>query len=77
MALLGIDPGVFDWIVEAERTMGATGRDLLAHWHRHWGATADEITTTLPGDVLLPRAQFRSTRAITIDPPSDGSRAGT
>jgi hypothetical protein len=44
---------------------------LYRRWHRHWGATADEITTTLPGDALLPRPQFRSTRAITIDAPPD------
>ncbi|MEY2431404.1 MAG: hypothetical protein QOC92_1129 [Acidimicrobiaceae bacterium] len=44
---------------------------LFRRWHRHWGATRDEITATLPGDALLPHAQFRSTRAITIDAPPD------
>jgi hypothetical protein len=44
---------------------------LYRRWHRHWGATRDEITASLPGDVLLPHAQFRSTRAITIDAPPD------
>jgi hypothetical protein len=34
--------------------------------HRTWGATPAEITATMPGDDLLPRAQYRSTRAITI-----------
>jgi hypothetical protein len=44
---------------------------LYRRWHRHWGATRDEITASLPGDALLPRAQFRSTRAITIDAPPE------
>jgi hypothetical protein len=35
--------------------------------HLHWGATPAEIAAPLPGDDLLPHAQFRSTRAITID----------
>ena len=39
---------------------------LLRHWHRTWGATADEVAATMPGDDLLPRAQYRCTRAITI-----------
>jgi hypothetical protein len=37
--------------------------------HRTWGATADEVAAAMPGDGLLPRAQYRSTRAITIDAP--------
>jgi len=40
---------------------------LYRRWHRHWGADPAEITRSLPGDALLPHAQFRSTRAITID----------
>jgi hypothetical protein len=44
---------------------------LYRRWHRHWGATRDEITATLPGDALLSHPQFRSTRAITIDAPPD------
>lgn len=42
---------------------------LFRHWHRRWGATPSEIAAALPGDELLPRAQFRCTRAITIDAP--------
>src|SRR4051812_44783260 len=34
--------------------------------HRTWGATPEEIAATMPGDELFPRAQYRSTRAITI-----------
>ena len=39
---------------------------LLRHWHRTWGATEEEVAETMPGDGLLPRAQYRCTRAITI-----------
>jgi hypothetical protein len=39
---------------------------LLRRRHRTWSATPAEITATMPGDDLLPRAQYRSTRAITI-----------
>lgn len=42
---------------------------LYRRWHRHWGATTAEVTAPLPGDALLPQAQFRSTRAITIHAP--------
>ncbi len=44
---------------------------LYRRWHRHWGATPSEISASVPGDELLPHAQFRSTRAITIDAPPD------
>ncbi|MDQ1439752.1 MAG: hypothetical protein QOK43_3381 [Acidimicrobiaceae bacterium] len=40
-------------------------------WHRHWGATSAEVAAPLPGDGRLPHAQFRSTRAITIDAPPE------
>ena len=42
---------------------------LYRRWHRHWGATAAERTGSMPGDELLPHAQFRATRAITIAAP--------
>ena len=35
--------------------------------HRTWGATPDEVAAPMPGDELRPRAQYRSTRAITIE----------
>jgi hypothetical protein len=38
-------------------------------WHRRWGATAAELAGSMPGDELLPHAQFRATRAIMIDAP--------
>jgi hypothetical protein len=35
-------------------------------WHRTWGATQEEVAAAMPGDDLLPWAQYRATRAITI-----------
>lgn len=40
---------------------------FLRHWHRTWGATSAEAAAEMPGDDLLPRAQYRCTRAINID----------
>jgi hypothetical protein len=40
---------------------------LLRRWHLTWGATPDEVAAPMPGDDLLPWAQYRTTRAITID----------
>jgi hypothetical protein len=39
---------------------------LLRRWHRTWGATPEEVAAAMPGDGLLPRAQYRATRAITV-----------
>jgi hypothetical protein len=44
---------------------------LYRPWHLRWGATAEEVTSSLPGDELLPDAQYRTTRAITIDAPPE------
>jgi uncharacterized protein YndB with AHSA1/START domain len=44
---------------------------LLRRWHLRWGATPAEVGASLPGDALLRHAQFRSTRAITIDAPPE------
>jgi hypothetical protein len=40
---------------------------LYRPWHLRWGATPDEVAADLPGDDLFPQAQFRPTRAITVD----------
>ena len=37
--------------------------------HLRWGATPAEVAEALPGDGLVPHAQYRSTRAITIGAP--------
>jgi hypothetical protein len=42
---------------------------LFRPWHLRWGATPTEVASALPGDDLLPHAQFRCTRAVTIDVP--------
>jgi hypothetical protein len=44
---------------------------LLRPWHRRWGASRSEVVATMPGDDLLPRAQYRCTRAITIAAPPE------
>jgi hypothetical protein len=43
---------------------------LYRQWHLRWGTTVAEATAELPGDTLVPAAQYRSTRAITIDAPA-------
>jgi hypothetical protein len=44
---------------------------LLRGWHLTWGATPAEVADPMPGDDLFPRAQYRSTRAITIAAPPE------
>jgi len=39
--------------------------------HLRWGATPEEVAAWLPGDEVLPNAQFVATRAITVDAPPD------
>lgn len=42
---------------------------LFRPWHLRWGATDAEVASPMPGDELLPDAQYRTTRAITINAP--------
>jgi hypothetical protein len=44
---------------------------FLRRRHLTWGATPAEVAAPMPGDGLLPRAQYRCTRAITIDVPPE------
>ena len=44
---------------------------LLRGWHLTWGATPIEVEAAMVGDDLLPRARYRSTRAIDIDAPPE------
>ncbi len=41
-----------------------------ARWIRpyqmHWGATADEVTASLPGDEIFPNPTWNATRAVTV-----------
>ncbi len=36
-------------------------------WHRRWGAVDEEVAAGMPGDGLVPDANFDTTRAIDID----------
>ena len=68
-------PARYEWL----RPVGALAFDiplfltapLYRRWHLRWGATPDEVAQMLPGDHLLPHAQFQPTRAITIDAPPE------
>ena len=44
---------------------------LYRHWHTRWGATDAEVAAEMPGDERFPDAQFRCTRAISIDAPPE------
>lgn len=44
---------------------------LYRRWHINWGATRAETEATLPGDDLLRRARYRSTRAVGIQVPPE------
>jgi hypothetical protein len=44
---------------------------LVRPWHLRWGATADEVHGAMPGDDVVPMAQFTATRAITVDAPPE------
>ncbi len=44
---------------------------LVRPWHIRWGATETEVASPMPGDDVVPRAQFNATRAITIAAPPE------
>jgi hypothetical protein len=44
---------------------------FVRRWHLTWGATPAEVAAAMPGDGLLPRAQYRCTRAVTIAVPPE------
>ncbi|MEO8750097.1 MAG: SRPBCC family protein [Allobranchiibius sp.] len=51
----------------ATTTAVAAGTGLaVRRWYLRWGATDDEVHTTLPGDQLMSDADLTATRAITI-----------
>jgi len=39
---------------------------VVRPWLRRWGATDEEIARPMPGDELIPKPRYRTTRAITI-----------
>jgi hypothetical protein len=45
---------------------------LVRPWTKRWGATDDEVSRSWPGDVVVAKADYVATRAISIDaPPRD------
>ena len=40
---------------------------LIRPWHMRWGATDSEVSSSMPGDQVVRRAQFNATRAISIE----------
>jgi hypothetical protein len=61
-----------------EETLGALAiagcailSPFLRPWYRKWGATASELSATLPGDDMVPRPNLECTRALTIHAPSE------
>lgn len=40
-------------------------------WQLRWGATPDEVAEELPGDELIPHAQWEATRAVGIEAPPE------
>lgn len=40
-------------------------------WQLNWGATADEVARSMPGDELVESPTFVATRAVTVQAPAD------
>ncbi|MCZ2812090.1 hypothetical protein O2W15_11655 [Modestobacter sp. VKM Ac-2979] len=64
-----ITPVLRGAIVAAVGT-GILGARLL-HARRNWGATADEVRSTLPGDDFVPEPAEQTTLAVSIDAPAE------
>ncbi len=45
-------------------------RFVIRPWHLRWGATAEEVRRSMPGDDLVPNPDIAFTRAITINTPA-------
>ena len=52
--------------------VGAAGAGVLLarRWQLRWGATAEEVSGSLPGDELIGKPDLRGTRAITVRAPA-------
>jgi len=48
---------------------------LYRRWHLHWGATPAEIAEVLPGDALVPDAQFKASQGDIDRCPTRGGLA--
>jgi hypothetical protein len=44
---------------------------IVRPWHLSWGATDEDVRKSLPGDELVPHPTLESTRALTINAPTD------
>ncbi|WP_435345788.1 hypothetical protein [Haloarchaeobius sp. HRN-SO-5] len=44
---------------------------LIRPWHRTWGASEDEVSRQLPGDEMVPEPGDETTRAVTVEAPSE------
>ena len=55
----------------ATAAVAAAYRFGLQPWHRTWGATDAEAAMSLPGDGLVPKPAYQTTRAVTIDTPPE------
>jgi hypothetical protein len=60
---------VFAYMVAAWAAVTAVYLLLLWPWMQTWGATMAETRATLPGDDIVPDANLRSTKGITIQAP--------
>lgn len=60
------------WLRRVGKLAVAAARGVIAYrilirpWHLRWGATAEEVARSMPGDEVLPEPRVSSTRAITI-----------
>ena len=54
------------WCLAALTLLAAAWGLLVRPWHRHWGATAEEVARPMPGDQIVPDPPHASTRAVTI-----------
>lgn len=46
-------------------------RPLTRPWYTRWGATAAEVSRSLPGDEIVPNPRTGATRAVTIQAPAE------
>src|ERR1035437_1370405 len=51
---------------------GAVAAAVFRARYLRWGASDEEVEMTLPGDLIVPRAELTATRAITIHTPPAG-----
>ncbi|HPH96283.1 MAG TPA: hypothetical protein PKW33_06305 [Anaerolineaceae bacterium] len=50
--------------------LGAVYLLWLRPWQLHWGATAEELARSMPGDEVVAAPSFNATRAVTVEAPA-------